>query len=73
MTDLSTGQSHVFHILGAWDSDPVHGVISYPAALAQAMFNKKPGDTVEAADENGKLTYRIDRIEKTPTSILQTL
>ncbi|MEI8064189.1 MAG: GreA/GreB family elongation factor [Verrucomicrobiota bacterium] len=73
VTDLATGQSHVFHVLGAWDSDPVHGVISYPAALAQAMFNKKPGDTVEAADENGKLIYRIDRIEKTPASILLTL
>ena len=73
VTDTATGKSHVFHVLGAWDSDPVHGIISYPAALAQAMFNKKTGDTIEAADENGKLSYRIDRIEKTPAGILQTL
>ncbi|MEI8314932.1 MAG: GreA/GreB family elongation factor [Verrucomicrobiota bacterium] len=73
VTDTATSKSHVFHVLGAWDSDPAHGIISYPAALAQAMFNKKTGDTVEAADENGKLSYRIDRIEKTPDAILQTL
>ena len=73
VTDLATGQPQVFHVLGAWDSDPTRGIISYPAALARALFNKKPGDTVEAADENGKLTYRIDRIEKTPAEILQSL
>ena len=73
VTDMATGKPHIFHVLGAWDSDPVHGIISYPAALAQAMFNKKPGDIIEASDENGKLSYRIDRIEKTPAEILQTL
>ena len=73
VTDLATSQPHVFHVLGAWDSDPVRGVISYPAALAQAMYNKKAGETIEAADENGKLMYRIDRIEKTAAEILQTL
>jgi len=73
VTELTTGQSHIYHVLGAWDSDPVRGIISYPAALAQSLFSKKTGDTVEAADENGKLTYRIDRIEKTPAEILQTL
>ncbi len=72
-TDLATNLPHVFHVLGAWDSDPVRGIISYPAALAQAMYNKKAGETIEAADENGKLMYRIDRIEKTPAEILQTL
>ena len=73
VTDLGTGQPHIYHVLGAWDSDPVRGIISYPAALAQAMYNKITGDTVEAADENGKLKYRIDRIEKTPSEILQSL
>lgn len=73
VTDLATNQPQTYHILGAWDSDPARGIISYPAALAQALFNKKPGEVIEAAGDTGKLKLRIDRIEKTPDSILQAL
>ena len=46
--------------------------VEFSAGGTQKIFLSS-GDTVEAADENGKLNYRIDRIEKTPTEILQTL
>ena len=73
VTDLTSNQPQIYHVLGAWDSDPARGIISYPAALAQAFLNKKCGDIVEASGETGKLTYRIDRIERTPPEILQSL
>jgi len=73
VTDLASGQTQTYHVLGAWDSDPVRGIISYPAALAQAMFNKKVGDTVEAVGETAPVKLRIDRIEKTTTDILKVL
>jgi len=73
VTNLATGQQHTHHILGAWDSDPARGIISYPAALAQALFNKKIGDIIEAAGESGPQKLRIDRIEKAPAEILQAL
>ena len=73
LTDLATKQSHTYHILGAWDSDPARGIISYPAALAQAILSKKTGDTVEAAGENGPQTFRIDCIEKISDAILNSL
>jgi transcription elongation GreA/GreB family factor len=73
VTDLGTNQSHTYHILGAWDSDPARGIISYPAALAQTLLNKKVGDTVEAAGESTPQKLRIDRIEKTAAEILQAL
>ena len=73
VTDLATHQPQVYHVLGAWDSDPVRGIISYPAALAQVLLNKKCGDVVEASGETGKLTFRIDRIERTAPEILQSL
>jgi transcription elongation GreA/GreB family factor/transcription elongation factor GreA-like protein len=73
VTDLATNQPHTYHILGAWDSNPERGIISYPAALAQTLLNKKVGDTVEAAGENGPQKLRIDRIEKVSAEILQTL
>ena len=73
VTDLGTNQSHTYHILGAWDSNPARGIISYPAALAQTLLNKKTGDTVEAAGESVPQQLRIDRIEKVPAEILQSL
>jgi transcription elongation GreA/GreB family factor len=73
VTDLGTNQSHTYHILGAWDGDPARGIISYPAALAQTLLNKKVGDTVEAAGETSPQKLRIDRIEKVRAEILQAL
>jgi len=73
VTDLATNEQHTYHILGAWDSDPNRGIISYPAALAQALLNKKTGDNVETSGETGTQKLRIDRIEKTSPEILQLL
>ena len=73
VTDLSTNQSQTYHILGAWDGDPARGIISYPAALAQTLLNKKVGDTVEAAGETTPQKLRIDKIEKPPAEMVQSL
>ena len=73
VADLGTKQEQTYHILGAWDSDPARGVISYPAALAQALLNKKLGDTVEAAGESVPQKLRIARITKAPEEILKAL
>jgi transcription elongation GreA/GreB family factor len=73
VTDVATGAAHLYHILGAWDSDTTRGIISYPAALAQALLNKKIGDVITANSDTGTLQYRIDRIEKTADDILQSL
>jgi len=40
-------------ILGAWDSDPENGVISYQTAVGQALLKKKPGDAAELPSEGG--------------------
>ncbi len=43
-TDLGTNQAETFTILGAWDSDPDKGVISYLTPVAMALLNRKVGD-----------------------------
>lgn len=73
VTDLSANRSQTYHILGAWDGDPARGIISYPAALAQTLLNKKVGDTVEAAGETTPQNLRIDKIEKPPAELVQSL
>ncbi len=73
VTDLGANRSQTYHILGAWDGDPARGIISYPAALAQTLLNKKVGDTVEAAGETTPQKLRIDKIAKPPAEMLQSL
>jgi transcription elongation factor GreA-like protein/transcription elongation GreA/GreB family factor len=73
VTDLAANRSQTYHILGAWDGDPARGIISYPAALAQTLLNKKVGDTVEAAGETSPQKLRIEKIEKPSAEVLQSL
>jgi transcription elongation factor GreA-like protein/transcription elongation GreA/GreB family factor len=73
VTDLATNEQHTYHILGAWDSNPARGIISYPAALAQALLNKKVGEVVETAGETAPQKLRVDRVEKVSAEILQAL
>jgi len=73
VTDLGTNKPLTYHILGAWDSDPARGIISYPAALAQTLLNKKTGEVIEAVGESTPQKLRIDRVEKAPAEILETL
>ncbi|MCS7008707.1 MAG: GreA/GreB family elongation factor, partial [Chthoniobacterales bacterium] len=60
LSDVSSGAQQVYSILGAWDSAPEEGIISYRAALGQSLLGKEPGDEVPLAD--GRI-LRIDRIE----------
>ncbi len=62
VTDLEQNRSESFTILGAWDSDPDRGIISYLTAVGQALLNTKPGQEVEVPIEGGKKRYRVDSI-----------
>jgi transcription elongation GreA/GreB family factor len=62
-TDLTSGQRETFSILGAWDSDPEKGVISYLTPVAQALLNKKVGEEVEFETLGQQHRHRIDAIE----------
>ena len=63
VTDLQSGQAESFTILGAWDSDPDKGVISYLTPVAQALINHKVGDEVEAEMHGAKRRQRIETID----------
>jgi transcription elongation GreA/GreB family factor len=62
VTDLEHNHAEHFTILGAWDSDPDKGVISYLTAVGQALLNTKPGQEVEVPAQGGKKRYRVDSI-----------
>jgi transcription elongation GreA/GreB family factor len=62
-TDMEAQKTEVFTILGAWDSDPEQGIISYLSPVAQGLLNKAPGDQVEFEVHGARHHHRIDRIE----------
>jgi len=62
VTDLKANNLEHFSILGAWDSDPEKGVISYLTPVAQSLLNRKAGEEVEFEMEGAKKRYRIDAI-----------
>jgi transcription elongation GreA/GreB family factor len=62
-TDLGTNQPETFTILGAWDSDPDKGVISYLSPVGAALLNHKIGEEVEFEFHGAKHRHRIEKIE----------
>jgi transcription elongation GreA/GreB family factor len=68
VTDLNTNHPEHFTILGAWDSDPEKGVISYLTPVAQSLITHKPGDQVEFDMDGAHKRYRIDSIQAFKTS-----
>src|SRR5258706_5831688 len=63
VTDLGSDHTEAFTVLGAWDSEPEKGIISYLTPVAQAIFNHKPGEEVEFELEGARKRWRIDSIE----------
>ena len=62
VTDAVSNQTETFTILGAWDSDPDHGIISYLTPVAMALVNHKVGDEVEIEMHGQKRRQRIEAI-----------
>ncbi len=57
--DNGTGNVVEYSILGPWDADPDHGVISYLSPFAQVLLGRTVGDSVEMDGQ----PFRIAAIE----------
>lgn len=69
LTDMSNDHAETFSVLGAWDSAPEKGSISYLSPVAQAILNHKPGEEVEFDLEGSHKRWRIDSIEPYQTPV----
>jgi transcription elongation GreA/GreB family factor len=56
---VKDGQVDTYHILGAWDTNPEQGVISYKAAIAQSLLGRKCGETVDLPTEGADRAVEI--------------
>lgn len=61
ITDLDTGDSETYVILGADESDPGEGRISFHSPLGSAIVGRRQGDQI-ALGSNGA-RFRIDKVE----------
>ena len=61
--DLEANQAEVYTILGAWDSEPEKGLISYLSPVAQSLISHKIGDQVEFEVHGVRHHHRIEAIE----------
>ncbi len=68
VTDLNANQAEQFTVLGAWDSDPEKGVISYLTPVAQSLLNHKTGEEIDFELDGAKKRYRIDTIVQLKTT-----
>lgn len=63
VTLATTTGEEVYSILGAWDSAPELGVVSYKAAIGQTLLGKKVGEEVELPTETGSKKATIKGIQ----------
>ena len=63
VSEVDTPHSESFTILGAWDSEPEKGIISYLSPIAQALLNRKVGEEVRFEFQGATKHFRIDSIE----------
>ena len=62
LLNLQSQAQETYSILGPWDADPTHGVVSYKAPLGQALLNNKVGDEIDVTLPDGNIRYRIEQI-----------
>ncbi len=67
VTDQQSQHSETYTVLGAWDGDPNHGILSYLTPFAQSLMNHAVGDEIEFEQEGTKKRYRIEAIEAVNT------
>ncbi|MDR1146705.1 MAG: GreA/GreB family elongation factor [Verrucomicrobiales bacterium] len=63
LADTVSGERLSYTILGAWDSAPDQGIVSYLASVAQVLHKKAVGDTADLMlDSGGQRQVRIESI-----------
>jgi len=63
LTELASGQSEQFTVLGAWDGDPDNHVISYLTPVGQALLHQPLHSEVDVELDGSTRRYRIESIE----------
>jgi transcription elongation factor GreA len=66
LRSAETNKEETYTILGAWDGDPDHHIISYQTAFGQALLGHEVGDNVSLNSEHGVDQFTIVSIQPAP-------
>jgi len=66
LRNAETNQEETYTILGAWDGDPDHHIISYQTAIGQGLLGHEAGETVSLNTEHGAAQFAIVSIQPAP-------
>ncbi|MDR1986771.1 MAG: transcription elongation factor GreA [Treponema sp.] len=62
LVNYANGAKEEYTILGPWESDPEHRIISYLSPLGGALLNKSPGEQVDFSIHDEKVSYMVESI-----------
>lgn len=66
----ASGKQETYTLLGAWDSEPDEGIISYQTAIGQALLGHRIGDVVSLNADDGSEQFEILGIAPAPVDVL---
>jgi transcription elongation factor GreA len=66
LRNVETTKEETYAILGAWDGDPDHNIISYQTAIGQALLGHETGQTISLNTEHGAAQFTIVSIQPAP-------
>ena len=61
--NVGTGEQATYALLGLWDADAEHSIMSYTAPLARALMTRKLGEVIHFEHAGEAATYRILSVE----------
>ena len=64
VNDLASGEECCYTIVDPREANPLKGKISINSPLGKALIGRSGGETVEITAPRGKLSYRIERVER---------
>ncbi len=70
LASLSNQEKTDYIVLGPWESDPDHGIISYQSPLGQQLYNRKIGEQVELRISGVPENYEIEEIAMAPVQFV---
>ena len=64
VTNVKTGVSGSYQVVGSQEADPMHGAVSEESPFGKALLGAKIGDEVTVEAPVGSIVYRIDTIDR---------
>ena len=72
LRNVESDEEESYTILGAWDGDPERHIISYQAAIGQALLGRRAGETVTLGSDGGSdERVEILSIDSAPVDVVE--